>query len=65
MASQFSKHQIEKSGMGNEYGSLARFHNRCCCHPQEYGLKKGLRRARRRADKEIVERELREADEEL
>jgi hypothetical protein len=43
-----------KNGMGNYYGSLARFQNRCSCHPREWGLKKGLRRARRRLDHEIV-----------
>lgn len=37
--------------------SLAR-QNTCSCHPEQWGLKKGLRRARRRVDKEIVASEL-------
>lgn len=49
---------------GNPQGSLARY-NTCSCHPCEYGMKKGLRRARRRVDKEIVAQDRREADEEL
>lgn len=32
-------------------------HDRCVCHPRAWGLKKGLRRARRRVDKMIVQRE--------
>jgi hypothetical protein len=28
--------------------------NTCSCHPKQYGLKKGLRRARRRVDKVLV-----------
>lgn len=50
---------------GNPRGSLARAHNSCSCHPKEWGMKKGLRRARRRVDKEIVAQDRREADEEL
>lgn len=29
-------------------------HDRCSCHPRAWGLKKGLRRARRRVDKDVV-----------
>lgn len=57
--------KARKSGMGNHHGSLARSNNTCSCHPKEYGLKKGLRRARRRVDKEIVAQDRREADEDL
>ena len=39
--------------------------NTCSCRSVEYGLKKGLCRACRRLDKEIVTVEQREADEEL
>ncbi len=28
--------------------------NMCSCHPKQYGLKKGLRRARRRVDKVLA-----------
>lgn len=28
--------------------------NHCSCHPRQWGLKKGLRRARRRYDKEVI-----------
>lgn len=59
------KHIVTKTGVGNEHGSLIRFWNRYSCHPQEYGLKKGLRRARRRLDKEIVTVERREAEKTL
>jgi hypothetical protein len=43
---------------GAPRGSLNR--GICCCHPRAWGAKKGLRRARRRVDKEIVRRELSE-----
>jgi hypothetical protein len=33
-------------------------YDRCVCHPRAWGLKKGLRRARRRLGREIVRREL-------
>lgn len=43
----------EKPGMKNAWGSLSR--GDCCsCHPRAWGLKKGLRRARRRLDGETV-----------
>lgn len=35
-------------------------YDRCCCHPRAYGLKKGLRRARRRVGIAIIRRELRD-----
>lgn len=47
---------------GNPQGSLARY-NTCCCHPVQWGLKKGLRRARRRHDREVVQREADEHEE--
>lgn len=37
--------------------SLSRF-NRCTCHPQQWGLKKGLRRGRRRLDRLVIEEQL-------
>jgi len=55
--------QAQRSGMGRKF-ALSRL-NTCSCHPCEYGLKKGLRRGRRRLDKEIVSLERREADEAL
>jgi hypothetical protein len=33
-------------------------HGRCCCHPRAWGAKKGLRRARRRVDKQVIRNEL-------
>jgi hypothetical protein len=36
-------------------------YDRCCCHPRAWGLKKGLRRARRRVGLAIIRRELQEA----
>ncbi len=57
-----AKHFVIKAKReANPQGSLAR-HNHCTCHPKEWGLKKGLRRARRRLDHEIVVLSLREAD---
>ncbi len=45
--------QARKTGMVGRHGSgghsLARM-NTCSCHPIQWGLKKGLRRARRRLD---------------
>lgn len=35
-----------------------RRYDRCVCHPRAWGLKKGLRRARRRVGREIIRREL-------
>ena len=35
-------------------------YDRCSCHPRAWGLKKGLRRARRRVGKDIIRQELRE-----
>jgi hypothetical protein len=37
--------------------SLARF-DTCSCHPRGWGMKKGLRRARRRVSKELIRSEL-------
>jgi hypothetical protein len=39
--------------------SLGRF-NTCSCHPVQWGLKKGLRRGRRRLDKQVISEELSE-----
>jgi hypothetical protein len=36
-----------------------RRHDRCVCHPRAWGLKKGLRRARRRVGREMIRQELR------
>ena len=33
-------------------------YDRCVCHPRSWGLKKGLRRARRRLGCEIIRQEL-------
>lgn len=43
-------------GVGSR--SLHRF-DTCSCHPKAWGLKKGLRRARRRLGKQIIQDELR------
>lgn len=42
---------------GNPTGSLARY-NTCSCHPVQWGMKKGLRRARRRYERGLIESEL-------
>lgn len=39
--------------------------NTCSCHPKQWGRKKGLRRARRRLEREIVSQDLRETEETL
>lgn len=52
--------QAQRSGMGRKF-ALSRT-NTCSCHPREWGLKKGLRRGRRRLDHEIVLLSLHEAD---
>lgn len=52
-AGRFVKQAARKPGMGRGF-ALSRL-NTCSCHPQEYGLKLGLRRARRRVDREAVE----------
>ena len=41
--------------------SLARRWNTCSCHPRQYGLKKGLRRGRRRLDRLVIQEELDES----
>lgn len=33
-------------------------YDRCVCHPRAYGLKKGLRRARRRVGLALIRKEL-------
>lgn len=33
-------------------------HDRCVCHPRAWGLKKGLRRGRRRFEKDLIRKEL-------
>jgi len=33
-------------------------YDRCVCHPRAWGLKKGLRRARRRVGRDLVRQEL-------
>jgi len=43
-----------RPGMGGK--GLSRY-NHCSCHPRQWGLKKGLRRARRRLGKEIIREE--------
>ncbi len=40
---------------------LSRF-DHCTCHPRAYGLKKGLRRARRRLGQSIIRKEVRSVD---
>lgn len=42
-------------GVGSR--SLGRF-DTCSCHPKAWGLKKGLRRARRRLGKQVIKDEL-------
>lgn len=32
-------------------------YDRCVCHPRAWGLKRGLRRARRRVDRDLVRHE--------
>jgi len=54
--------QARRSGMTGpkkNSKSLSRF-NRCMCHPQQWGMKKGLRRGRRRLDKLVIAEQLRE-----
>ena len=34
--------------------------NHCVCHPREWGLKKGLRRARRRFGRDLIRNELKQ-----
>lgn len=36
--------------------------NTCSCHPKQWGLKKALRRARRRVDRDVVLLNLDEVD---
>lgn len=54
------KGRAQRPGMGRKF-ALSRL-NTCTCHPCQWGLKKGLRRARRRLDKDIVVLNIREND---
>jgi len=53
-ASSFMKYTATKDGI--KTGSIDRY--TCCCHPRSWGLKKGLRRTRRRFSKKIILEEL-------
>lgn len=55
-AKRFVKEAIRTSGMPSE--GLTRY-DRCVCHPRAWGLKKGLRRARRRVSLKIIRQALR------
>jgi hypothetical protein len=46
--------QASRTGMLSK--GLGR-NDRCSCHPRAYGLKKGLRRGRRRFSKELIRKE--------
>jgi hypothetical protein len=52
----FVKKAKRTSAVGSK--GLSGQHDRCSCHPQAWGLKKGLRRARRRVDKEVIRDEV-------
>ena len=63
--------EIESNGSGGKHGCVQYQHKRghrslnrgkCACHPPAWGLKKGLRRGRRRFSKIIIEREISEND---
>jgi hypothetical protein len=50
--------QAKRSGGMQNWRGWPKTH--CCCHPPQWGLKKGLRRGRRRLDKLIISQEMRQ-----
>ncbi len=56
------KNRAQKSGMqrgSDKWGRKTLSENSACsCHPKQYGLKKGLRRARRRFEKDLCREEI-------
>jgi len=55
MAGRYSEGGVENTTMNKK--NWARY-NSCSCHPVQWGLKKSLRRARRRVEKEIIAQEI-------